>query len=258
MSPNFENIIYEEGASRVTITINRPPLNLIDLKTFEEMQEALRMARLVSGLKVLIITGKGDQAFSAGITIESFTDKRIHRFIEIAHNTIGMLEELDLVTIAVIRGMALGGGCELACCCDLVLAEDGAQFGFPEVRAGLFPPIGVAILPRLVGIKKALEIVLTGEIYSAHEAKEIGIVNSVYPKEDFERAVTRLAGRINRSSASVLRIARRALYASADTDLGTALDRSGSLYLNDLMNTEDAHEGLSAFREHRRPRWKNS
>ncbi len=148
MSPDFKNILYEEGAGRVTITLNRPPLNLIDLETFREMQQALKQARTVAGLKVLVLTGSGEQAFSAGITIESFTPERIQGFIDIARSTLGILEGLDIVTIAAIKGMALGGGCELACCCDLTLAADTAQFGFPEIKAGLFPPVGVAVLPR--------------------------------------------------------------------------------------------------------------
>jgi cyclohexa-1,5-dienecarbonyl-CoA hydratase len=257
MPGEFENILYEEGAGRVTVTINRPPLNLIDLETFQEMQRALRRARKVEGLKALVLTGSGEQAFSAGITIESFTPERIQGFLDVARGTMGILEEMDVVTIAAIKGLALGGGCELASCCDLILAADTAQFGFPEVKAGLFPPVGVAVLPRLVGLRKALELVLTGDIIGPHEAQRLGLVNSVHPLEEFDRAVTRFVGRINRASAAVLRIARRAIYASADTNLKTALDRSGSLYLHDLMNTEDAHEGLAAFREHRRPRWKN-
>ncbi|MDP6618844.1 MAG: enoyl-CoA hydratase/isomerase family protein [Nitrospinota bacterium] len=257
MPDEFENILYEEGAGRVTVTINRPPLNLIDLETFQEMQRALRRARKVEGLKALVLTGSGEQAFSAGITIESFTPERIQGFLDVARGTMGILEEMDVVTIAAIKGLALGGGCELASCCDLILAADTAQFGFPEVKAGLFPPVGVAVLPRLVGLRKALELVLTGDIIGPHEAQKLGLVNLVHPLEEFDRAVTRFVGRINRASAAVLRIARRALYASADTNLKIALDRSGSLYLHDQMNTEDAHEGLAAFREHRRPRWKN-
>jgi cyclohexa-1,5-dienecarbonyl-CoA hydratase len=257
MPPEFENILYEEGAGRVTITINRPPLNLINLETFTEMQQALRQARAVPGLKALVLTGSGEQAFSAGITIDSFTPQRIQRFIEIARSNLAMLEELDIVTIAAIRGLALGGGCELACCCDLILAADTAQFGFPEVKVGLFPPVGVAMLPRMVGLRKALELILTGETLSAHEAHRLGIVNSVYQLEDLDRAVTRFVGRVNRASAAVLRLARRAIYASVEVDLQTALERSSVLYLDDLMNTEDVHEGLDAFREHRRPRWKN-
>jgi cyclohexa-1,5-dienecarbonyl-CoA hydratase len=257
MPPEFENILYEEGAGRVTITINRPPLNLINLETFTEMQQALRQARAVPGLKALVLTGSGEQAFSAGITIDSFTPQRIQRFIEIARSNLAMLEKLDIVTIAAIRGLALGGGCELACCCDLILAADTAQFGFPEVKVGLFPPVGVAMLPRMVGLRKALELILTGETLSAHEAHRLGIVNSVYQLEDLDRAVTRFVGRVNRASAAVLRLARRAIYASVEVDLQTALERSSVLYLDDLMNTEDVHEGLDAFREHRRPRWKN-
>lgn len=257
MSLEFKNILYDEGAGRVTITINRPPLNLIDLETFREMQQALKQAGTVEGLKVLVLTGSGDQAFSAGITIDSFTPNRIQGFIDIARGTLGTLDELGIVTIAAIKGLALGGGCELACCCDIILAADTAQFGFPEVRAGLFPPVGVAVLPRLIGLRKTLELVLTGEIISAQDARELGLVNAVYPLEEFDGAVTRFVGRINRASAAVLRVARRAISASTDADLQTALERSCILYLHDLMNTEDAHEGLAAFREHRRPRWKN-
>ena len=257
MPLEFENILYEEGAGRVTITINRPPLNLINLETFTEMQQALKKAREVPGLKALVLTGSGQQAFSAGITIDSFTPQRVQRFIEIARSNLAMLEELDIVTIAAIKGLALGGGCELACCCDLILAADTAQFGFPEVKVGLFPPVGVAMLPRMVGLRKALELVLTGDTLNAQEAHRLGIVNSVYQLEDLDRAVTRFVGRVNRGSAAVLRLARRALHASAEVDLQTALERSSVLYLEDLMNTEDVHEGLSAFREHRRPHWKN-
>ncbi|MFQ5691921.1 MAG: enoyl-CoA hydratase/isomerase family protein [Nitrospinota bacterium] len=257
MTSEYKNILYEEGAGRVTITINRPPLNLIDLETFEEMNQALKRARDVPGLKAIVLTGTGNQAFSAGITIESFTPQRVQGFIDIARSTLSVLEDLGIVTIAAIKGLALGGGCELACCCDLILAADTAQFGFPEIKAGLFPPVGVAVLPRWVGPRKTLELVLTGESISAEKAQDLGLVNAVYPLEEFDRAVTRFVGRINRASAAVLRIARRAVYASINADLQTALERSSALYLHDLLNTEDAHEGLAAFREHRRPRWKN-
>ena len=103
MPGEFENILYEEGAGRVTVTINRPPLNLIDLETFQEMQRALRRARKVEGLKALVLTGSGEQAFSAGITIESFTPERIQGFLDVARGTMGILEEMDVVTIAAIK-----------------------------------------------------------------------------------------------------------------------------------------------------------
>jgi cyclohexa-1,5-dienecarbonyl-CoA hydratase len=257
MAEPFRKILFEEEPGVVTLTIHTPPMNLMDLETLGELREGLQRAQRIEALKVLVLTGAGDQAFSAGVSMDSFTPERIQGFLDIAHTTLGALEELDLVTIAAVKGVALGGGCELALACDFVFAAEGAQFGQPDIKFGMFAPVASALFPRLIGVRKTLELLLTGEIFSVERALELGLINAIYPAGELDRAVTRFVGRLNKMSAPVLRLARRAVYLSADVPMRTALERTRHLYLHELMATEDAHEGIASFLEGRRPRWKD-
>jgi len=166
------------------------------------------------------------------------------------------LVNLDKPTVAVVNGFALGGGCELASGCDMIIASEKAQFGQPEISVGAIPSVATVLLPRLIGRKKAFELILTGDVIGAAEAKQIGLVNKVVPPEKLDEAMTELISKLKDKSPVVLKLTRMAVYSGLDLDFNKALDNVTSIYLNLLMRTEDAVEGLKAFLEKRKPQWK--
>jgi len=155
-----------------------------------------------------------------------------------------------------VRGAAFGGGCELASACDMVFASEDAQFGQQEVRVGAIPTVATVLLPRIIGRKKAFEIIFTGDTITAAEAKKIGLVNEVFPVTELDEAVNKLIEKFKEKSSVVLKLIRMATYQGLDKDFKEALDGVTNIYVNRLMKTEDAVEGLKAFLEKRKPVWK--
>ena len=144
----------------------------------------------------------------------------------------------------------------MAIACDMVVASDKAKFGQPEIKVGAIPTVAAALLPKLIGRKQALELIFIGDTISAAEAKEMGLVNEVAPTEKLAEAVDRLVNKLKKLSPVVLRLVRKAVYQGIDLDFKKALDGVTDIYLNQLMQTEDAVEGLKAFLEKRKPEWK--
>lgn len=179
--------------------------------------------------------------------------------INVFHELFRILISIKAPTIALVNGMALGGGCELALFCDLVVASEKAKFGQPEIKVGVFPPIAAIILPNMIGMKKALELILTGETITANESKEIGLVNVVVPADNFDEYADNFIKKITSNSAIVLQLAKQAVQdvVNLNYNYNDAVSALEDLYLNKLMKTEDANEGLIAFLEKRAPVWKN-
>jgi cyclohexa-1,5-dienecarbonyl-CoA hydratase len=175
--------------------------------------------------------------------------------IDSFHRLCRSLVESDVVTVAAVGGVALGGGMELAACCDFVLAAEGASFGQPEIELGCFPPLGAALYPSLFGARLARQIVLLGERFSAAEAKEIGLVNRVVAKAELDSAVNELVEKLASKSPAVLRLAKRALRVSTERVL-ESLPEIEAFYREELAATEDMQEGLEAFLQKRKPVWK--
>jgi len=155
-----------------------------------------------------------------------------------------------------VNGLALGGGCELAMGCDMIIASEKAQFGQPEITVGAIPPVAVVLLPRLVGPARAFELIMTGYVMSAAEAKQIGLVNKVVPQEKLEEAAAELVAKLRDKSPAVLKLAHMSLRQVLDADFKKELEEVTRIYLDLLMRTEDAVEGLKAFIEKRKPQWK--
>jgi len=256
MSTGDSNIICElrDGVARVTL--NRPPLNILDIAMIGELQRALAQVQSQDDVKVLVIGHQG-KAFSAGVAIEDHTPEKVPEMLEKFHGVFRLLHSLTVPSLALVDGMALGGGCELAVFCDMVIASDRATFGQPEIKVGVFPPVAAVLFPHLIGRNRALELLLTGKIVGAVEAKAIGLINQVFPAGGFRENAEEFIGQLTSLSGPVLKLTKRAVDQSLYTSLIDGLAAVEQLYLGELMKTEDAHEGLNAFLEKRKPAWKN-
>jgi len=256
MMNSFKNIIYEKDGGVAKITMNSPPFNILNVETLQEIANALEDVGSDDDIKVLVITGAGEKAFSAGVDVKDHFPNNIEETLKSFHRVFHLLAKINKPTVAVVKGVAFGGGCELASACDMVLASEDAQFGQQEVRVGAIPTVATVLLPRIIGRKKALEIIFTGDTITAAEAKQIGLVNDVFPATELEEAAKKLVEKFKEKSSVVLKLIRMATYQGLDRNFKEALDGVTDIYLHRLMETEDAVEGLKAFLEKRKPVWK--
>jgi cyclohexa-1,5-dienecarbonyl-CoA hydratase len=253
----YENILYEVKEKAATITINRAPYNVLDIKTMREMNLALQdVKKRQKELAVVVITQAGNKAFSTGVDVRDHTADKMDEMIEVFHGIFRNLATLDVPTLAVVNGFALGGGCEVAVFCDMVIASEKSQFGQPEIKLAVYPSMVVAWLPRLIGLKKAFEFILAGESIDAKEAERIGLINRAVPEERLAEEVKKFIAMFTEKSPIALKWAKRATVAGMDVDFEQALQRSEKIYKGDLMHTHDANEGLKAYMEKRSPVWK--
>lgn len=252
---DFKWIIFEKEEGVAKITLNRPPLNILNIEMMGEINKALESLQ-EDNLKLLVFAAEG-KAFSAGVDVAEHTAERVEEMIDVFHRMFRLLASLRCPTLAVVAGAALGGGCELATFCDLVIASERATFGQPEIKVGVFPPIAALIFPRIMPRKKALELLLSGETIEAREALSLGLVNRVVPLEELEAEVDDLIKNFRQKSAIVMQLAKRAVYESLGLEFEPALKRIEEIYLHSLMRTADAQEGLQAFLEKRAPQWED-
>jgi cyclohexa-1,5-dienecarbonyl-CoA hydratase len=254
----FQSINLQIDGPVARLVLNRPPLNIINIPMMAEMVEALESLKEQAGVRVLVIEAvEGSKAFSAGVDVADHTADKVHDMIYGFHRIFRLLADLSIPTLAVVNGAALGGGCELAIFCDMIVASERAKFGQPEIKVGVFPPIAAVVLSRLIPRNRALELLLTGETIRATEAHQLGLVNRVVPPEDLATAANELIGRLASLSGSILRFARRAASLGATGSVKQALDAVEKLYLEEMMQAHDAHEGLAAFMEKRPPVWQD-
>ncbi len=253
---DFTHIQYQvqdDGLAR--IVIQRAPFNVLDIPTMEEINAALDACAADPRVKLLTLTGAGEKAFSAGVEVADHTPDKVDRMIEVFHGIFRRLQRLSVPTVALVNGAALGGGMELAIGCDMLVAAAGAKFGQPEIKLAVFPPIAAVLLPRRVPPARAMEIVLGGENFSAEEALAMGLVNRVFPRESFAADAQAFVQPYLQLSTAALRSACKALRAAADLPFEPALQAAETIYLQELMHTADAKEGLNAFLEKRKPVW---
>jgi len=252
---NFKNILLEKKDGMAKLVINRPPLNILNIDTLEEMNQALAELRTDDEVKVVVITGAGDRAFSAGVDVGDHLGDKLPKMVEVFHKLFISLIEVDKPTIAVVNGLALGGGCEIVAGCDMAIASEKAQLGQPEIKLGVYPPPASVLFPRLLGRRKAFELILSGDSISAKEAERIGLVNKAVPEEEFDKATEQFIKRFTVNSGLALTQARRALYRNFDLEFHKAMEVTG-IDATMVMSGENSVEGLKAFMEKRKPVWK--
>jgi len=246
-------IIFSSDENAYRITLADPPLHILDITMLEELRDAI--ARVANDRHVLIIDSQGEKAFSAGASVQDHLGDRVATMLSRFHDCFRMLAKLDVVTVALVRGAALGGGCELALACDFVLASERAKFSQPEINLGVFPPVAAYQLSRQLPSRKGLELLLTGDSIDAAAADRLGLVNAVFPLAEFDARADAWLQRLYKQSASSLRFARRAFRLAQSADFYERLGAVERLYLDELMETHDANEGLNAFVEKRKPEW---
>ena len=237
------------------VTLDRPPLNILNLHMLREFKEVLESVDGDGGVDFLVIRGAGDRAFSAGVDIKDHSREKVPEMLGTVHGVVRTLLSLPQITIAVVQGACLGGGFELASSCDLILASEDSSFATPEIQVGCYPPVALARFPSQVGYHRTAEIILTGRKIPADEAQAMGLINRVAPAHELEHTLQDLLEELKGKSRAVLRIVLRALREISLKDFSTALKRSEELYLQELLKTEDVEEGVQAFLAKRKPRW---
>lgn len=254
-----KTIIYEKRDNVAWITLNRPEvLNAQNDTVRSELASAVTKARHDDEIKVVVITGAGEKAFSAGADISQFvewTTIDVLATFKQEKRAIQQVRELLKPVIAMVNGLALGGGCELAMACDMIIASENARFGQPEVNVGVIPGGGgTQILTRLVGEKMAKELVLTGGLISAQEALRIGLINRVVPREKLKETVEEIIGKLKTKSPAILKMAKIAVNKALENPLSIGMEGEKELFAM-CFGTEDQKEGARAFLEKRKPKW---
>jgi enoyl-CoA hydratase len=251
----FENIILEKEGGIGILTFNRPEaMNSLNNQTRTEFRAAMADLAADDEIKVVILTGSG-KAFVAGSDIKELKQTtplgahNIHRLGDLVQN-------FEKPVIAAVNGFALGGGCEIVMGCDIIIASDKAKFGQPEINLGIIPGGGgTQRLPRLVGVCRAKELILTGDIIRAEEAERIGLVNRVVPLDQLMPTVKEIAGKIAAKSTAAVKIAKAAINRGMQLGLESGLAYEREMYSLSLT-LEDKQEGVAAFIEKRAPEFK--
>jgi cyclohexa-1,5-dienecarbonyl-CoA hydratase len=237
------------------IRLQNPSLNVIDLRMMDELASALAEIEGLPGITVVIFSGT-QKTFSVGVDVAAHTPDKVEEMLGKFHAVIRALVASRKVSIAAVHGHCLGGGAELAMVCDLVYTSELATWGFPEIKLGCFPPVAVTALAALVGQKHAADLILTGRSITGKEAATIGLANAVLAEVDIERAVQETVQHLAQLSPAALAIAKKAIYAWDSIHFDKGLARAEKIYLEELMKTEDAQEGVAAFMQKRGAEWR--
>jgi len=258
---SYETIIYSKEENIAIIRFNRPKvLNAINPTVVAEMKDALEKVASDKSIKVLILTGEGDKAFVAGADIASmkdYTPLEGKFFSRQGQELLFQLESLSIPVIACVNGFALGGGTEISMACDFIYAADSAKFGQPEINLGVIPGFGgTQRLSRLVGKSMAKELCMTGVMISAQEAKDIGLVNKVFPKESLWEETMKVAKLLASKGKVSIRAVKESIERGCDQDLRTGCYMESDAF-GMCMASADAREGMEAFLEKRKAKFKD-
>lgn len=253
MTDSFISVETKNSAS--FLTLKRAPLNVLDIAALTQLESALTELSRDESIRVLILRAEG-KMFSAGVDVADHTPDKVSEMIPLFDRVCRALANFPAPTIAVVHGHALGGGCELVLCCDFAVMAETAKIGQPEIQLAAIAPIAAMRLPQLVGYRSAADMLLTGRTFTSDEALKMGLVNAVVASEQLDKWVDEKVAQLISLSRIALTMTKRALQLGfgAWDSCAAELER---LYLDELMKTEDAREGLTAFMEKRAAVWKH-
>ena len=254
---DYQNILCAVENGIATITINRPKaLNALNLDTVTELKDSIKKIAVDKAVKVVVITGAGEKSFVAGADIKEMATKTPaegREWGQFGQNVFTEIENMPQPVIAAINGFCLGGGCELSCACDIRYASENAKFGQPEVGLGITPGFGgTQRLTRVVGRGQAKELIYTGGMIGAEDAKAIGLVNKVVPQEELMPAVLKLAGKIAKNAPVAVQLSKAAINRGINCDVVTGIAYEAEVF-GLCFSTNDQKEGMAAFVEKRKP-----
>ncbi len=254
----YKYILLDTSTTVARLTLNRPPYNVLTIDMMEEMSRAIDGLESRPDIRVILVQASAAcKAFSAGVAMEDSRPDRAFQMLEAFQGVFRAMLEISKPVVTVVNGSAIGGGGELAALGDMIIATPKARFSQPEIKLGTFPPMAAVILPNIIGQKRALEMILTGEPLGAEEAQRLGLVNRLVPEASLDQEIEKLLAKITEQSAPVLEMAKKVLYDTIGKSIPDAIKNSSNIYLNQLMYLDDAQEGLRAAVEKRKPVWKN-
>lgn len=236
------------------LVLHNPPLNVIDIPMMETLAQTLNEIESHPDISMVVLRGEG-KGFSAGVDVAAHAPDKVGQMLVRFHAVIRALVASKKVTIAAVHGHCLGGGAEIAMVSDLVFTAASAQFGFPEIKLGCYPPVACIALAGLVGQKKAAELILTGRTISGNEASRIGLANRSVPDDELMASVDDAVLGLSKLSPAALAVTKKVIYTWDALHFDKGLARAEKVYLEELMKTGDAHEGIRAFMEKREPKW---
>jgi cyclohexa-1,5-dienecarbonyl-CoA hydratase len=237
------------------ITLHNPPLNIIDIPMMEQLSAAIDEVEARSDIIATVLTGS-DKVFSVGVDVAAHTPVNVQEMLTKFHTAVRAVISSRKVSVATVHGHCLGGGAELAIVCDIVIASESSTWGFPEISLGCFPPVAATALAALAGQKHAAELILTGRKVDGLEARFLGLANWAVPDHQVKEKADEVIARLSKLSPAALAMAKKAIYAWDSMHFDKGLARAEKIYLEELMQTDDAREGIAAFLEKRDPQWK--
>jgi cyclohexa-1,5-dienecarbonyl-CoA hydratase len=255
----FKFIRWDDSGVVAHLTLNRPTQNVMNIDMLREMVRAIESLSARDDVRLILLDAAPECAgyFSLGVGAEGYTQQMVFQMMDAFHSVFRAMNELSKPVLAVVEGVASGAGAELAAFCDLVVATENAQFRQPEIKLGVFPPMGAVVYPRVIGPRRAMELLLTGDPINALQAQQMGLVNRVVPREKLKKTVDALVKRISEQSGPVLTLLKRVVFEGTWRPFDEALKRAQDIYLNQLFDLQDSHEGVQALFEKRKPVWKN-
>jgi len=255
----FQFIRWDVASTVARLTMARPKHNVFNIEMLREMTRAVESLNIRDDVRLIVLDSapECEGYFSAGMEAIGYKADMVFQMMDAFHSFLLAMAQVGKPVLAVVEGVANGAGCELATFCDIVIAAENARFLQPEIKLGVFPPMGAVVYPRVIGPKRAMELLLTGEAINAQQALMMGLVNRVVPQAALKESVDALVKRIADQSGPVLSMMKQVIFEGTWRPFEEALKRSQDIYLNQLFELEDSQEGLRALVEKRKPVWKN-
>ncbi len=250
-------IRVEKTEARCEIRLNNPPINKLDQELLSEITAVLEALRGDDHLKLIVLGSDIEGLFSEGMHVEDRTPEKVGGLMAAFGHLLYKLNEQEAICVCEVDGNCFGSAMELAVYCDMIVASGRSAFGHPGIKAGLFPPVAAAVYPHLIGRNRTIELLITARELTADEARTMGLINRVWPTGEFKRNAQNFFEQLEQYSAISLRLTKKAVEQALYERVPVAIRRAEDIYLNELMRSHDAMEGLKALMEEREPQWKN-